>query len=104
MKIDKLKKHLPTVSNYLDKKRKSKETGLPKRLRPREIWSLWIQIVLNSGLIIALFNLMVDRDDYLTEAGPAIVLVVCLLLLIYALISAVRLRRFHEKIRGQKLA
>ena len=48
--------------------------------------------------------MMDDRDDYVSEAGPAIALVICLLLLIYALISAVRMRRAFEKTRGLRLA
>jgi len=104
MDTAKIKTHLPTVSKYLEKRRKAKQNQLPKHLRPREIWPVWIQLVLHAGLIVTLFNLMVDRDDYVTEAGPAIALVICLLILIYTLISAVRLRRVYDKIRGQKLA
>ncbi len=104
MKTAAIKTHLPTLSGYLEKRKKAKQNQLPKHLRPPEIWPVWIQIFLNTGLIIALWNLMVDRDDFLTEAGPAIALVVCFLLLIYTLISAVRLRGFYEKTRGQRLA
>jgi len=99
-----IKKHLPTVPKYLEKRRKAKQNQLPKHLRPLPIWPIGIQLVLNAGLIVALFNLMVDRDDYLTEAGPAIILVVCLLILIYTLITAFRLRHVHDKTRGQKWA
>jgi hypothetical protein len=104
MNTAKMKTHLPTISTYLEKRKKAKHNRLPKHLRPPEVWPLWIQLALNSGLIIALSNLMVDRDDFLTEAAPAIALVVCLLLLIYTLITAVRLRAFYHKIRGQRLA
>jgi hypothetical protein len=104
MDVAKLKSRLPTIPNYLEKRRKAKQNRLPKHLRPPEIWPIWIQIALNSGLIITLYNLMVDRDDYMTEAGPAIVLVVCLLLLIYTLISAFRLRYIYPSGRGRKLA
>ncbi len=72
MNTAKIKTHLPTVTNYLEKRKKAKQNRLPKHLRPPEIWPLWIQIALNSGLIIALSNMMVDRDDFLTEAAPAI--------------------------------
>ena len=98
------KKHLPTVSGYWERRKKARRNQLPRHLRPPEIWPIWIQIALNAGLLCALFNLLVDRDEYLTEAGPAIVLVICFLLLIYTLITAFRLRRFYEKTRGQRLA
>ena len=99
-----IKAHLPTVAGYLEKRNRTKLNQLPKHLRPPEIWPLWIQVALNTGLIIGLWNLTVDRDDFLTEAGPAIALVVCFLVLIYTLISAVRLRAFYEKTRGQRLS
>jgi hypothetical protein len=95
---------LPTFSAWLEKRRKARRNRLPKHLRPPEIWPIWIQIALNSGLIVTHFNLMIDRDDYLTEAGPAIAMVLCFLFLIYTLISAVRLRRHHESLRGRRLA
>jgi len=104
MNTAKIKTHLPTVSRYLEKRKKAKQNRLPKHLRPPEIWPIWIQLVLNSALIITLANLMVDRDDFLTEAGPAIALVVCFLVLIYTLISAVRMRHFYDNLRGQRLA
>ena len=104
MNTSKIKARLPTIPKYLEKRRKAKQNRLPKHLRPLQIWPIWIQIALNSGLIITLYNLMVDRDDYMTEAGPAIVLVVCLLLLIYTLITALRLRHTYALLRGKKLA
>ncbi len=104
MNTAKIKAHLPTIPKYLEKRRKAKQNQLPKHLRPPEIWPLWIQILLNTGLIITLANLMVDRDDYLTEVVPAVVLVICLMFLIYTFISAFRIRRSYEKTRGQKLA
>lgn len=104
MNTNKMKTHLPTVAAYMDKRRKAKENRLPKHLRPLPTWPIWIQLFLNSALVIALFNMMVDRDDYLTEAGPAIALVACLLLLIYTLISSIQLRRRYYNIRGARLA
>src|SRR5882757_3176957 len=97
MDTAKIKKHLPTIPGYIEKRRKAKQNRLPKHLRPPEIWPIWIQILLNIGLIVALSNMMVDRDDYVTEAAPAIALVVCFLLQIYTLISAFRLRNFFAK-------
>ena len=104
MKSKKWLEHLPTVATYFEKRKKAKLNRMPKHLRPLEVWPLWIQLALNSALIIALFNLMVDRDDFLTEAAPAIALVICFLILVYTLITAIRLRRVYAKIRGQKLA
>jgi hypothetical protein len=104
MDIAKLKAHLPTIPQYLEKRRKAKQNRLPKHLRPLDVWPLWVQIALNSGLIMTLYNLMVNRDDYLSEAGPALVMVGCLLLLIYTLISAVQKRHIYHNIRGQRLA
>jgi hypothetical protein len=104
MDTGKIKKHLPTIPRYLEKRRKRKQNQLPKHLRPPEVWPIWIQMVLNSALVITLYNLIVDRDDYLTEAGPAIILVVCLLVLIYTLITALRLRQTYQNTRGRRLA
>jgi len=100
----KIKTHLPTIAHYLDERRKAKANQLPKHLRPPEVRPLWVQIFLNSALIVTLCNLMADRDDFMSEAGPAITLVVCLLLLIYTLITALRMRHIYENSRGQKLA
>jgi hypothetical protein len=104
MDKSKLREKLPTIPNYLEKRRKARENRLPKHLRGPEVWPIWVQILLNSALVVTLYNLMVSRDDYLTEAGPAIVMVGCLLLLIYTLISALRLRHIYQKIRGARLA
>ena len=100
----KIRTHLPTIARYLEKRRKAKANQLPKHLRPPEVRPLWIQLILNSAIILTLCNLMADRDDFMSEAGPAVTLVVCLLLLIYTLITAMRLRHIHENSRGQKLA
>lgn len=104
MDMNKWMAYLPTVSAYVRKRRLAKHNRLPKHLRPPEIWPLWIQIALNSGLIIALCNLMIGRDDYLTEAGPAVAMVVCFLFQIFTLIEAVRYRRHYAKTRGSRLA
>jgi hypothetical protein len=95
---------LPTLTRILENRQKAKRNRLPKHLRPIPLWPIGVQMVLNAGLGITLTNLMLDRDEYLSEFGPAIALVACLLLLIYTLISAVRLRRLHDQTRGQKWA
>jgi hypothetical protein len=99
----KIKTHLPTIPKYLEKRRKAKQNRLPKHLRPPEVWPIWLQLVLNIGILMTLWNLMIDKDDYLTEAAPAVILVVCFLFLIYTFISGFRLRRLHDKVRGQTL-
>src|ERR1700752_2937053 len=104
MDKSKIRAHLPTIPSYLERRRKKKANQLPKHLRPLAIFPIWIQIILNSAILITLYNLMVDRDDFMTEAGTAIVLVVCLLFLIYTLITALRLRQTYIKVRGQRLA
>jgi len=99
-----IKNYFPTFAAWRDRRRKQRQNQLPKHLRPPVIWPIWIQIALNTGLIIMLCNLMIDRDDYLTEAGPAIAMIVAFLFLIFTLIEAVRYRRHYEKIRGARLA
>jgi hypothetical protein len=100
----KMKQYLPTMAAYWDKHRKARQNRLPKHLRPPVIWPIWVQIALNSGMIIALSNLMIGRDDYLTEAGPAIAMTLAFLFMIFTLIEAVRYRRRYVKIRGARLA
>lgn len=89
----KFKQHLPTLSGYIEKRRKAKHNQLPKHLRPVPTWPIGVQLLLNAALIVTLYNMMVDREEYLTEAGPAVLLIVCLLLLIYTFISAFQLKR-----------
>ena len=104
MDVAKIRKHLPTVAAWWDRRRKEKENRLPRHLRPPAIWPLWIQVALNIGLIVTLWNLMIGRDDYLTEAGPAITMGICFLVLIFTIIESVRMRRFYDKRRGVKLS
>jgi len=99
-----IKAYLPTAAAWWDKRRKERQNRLPRHLRPPAIWPLWVQIALNTGLIVTLCNLMINRDDYLTEAGPAISMGVCFLFLIFTIIEAVRKRRFYVKMRGARLA
>ncbi len=99
----KLKEHLPTIPNYLEKRRKAKENQLPKHLRPIPVWPIGVQMILNAALILTLYNMMIDREEYLTEAGPAIVLVVALLVLISTFINAFRLKRRYAGIKGSRL-
>ena len=97
------KQVLPTLAGYLEKRRAAARNRLPKHLRPLPRWPILLQMALNLGLIVTLSTLMINRDDYLTEAGPAAGLVVCLLLLIYTLISALQLRHQYQKAPGYRL-
>ena len=96
--------YLPTVSAYVKKRRLAKQNQLPKHLRPLALWPLWIQMALNSALIVVLCNLMIDQDDFVTEAAPAMVMIVAFLFLIFTLIEAIRYCRAYVNIRGSRLA
>ena len=102
MDKQKIKNALPTVSRYLEKRQAAKKNQLPKHLRPLPRWPIAIQIVLNLAIIVTLSTLMLNRDDYLTEAGPAVGLVLSLLFLIYTLISALQLRQRYQKVPGHR--
>ena len=104
MKREALKKHIPTVVGYLERREEAKRNRLPKHLRPLPRWPLFLQIGLNVGIFITLCWLMINRDEFMTEATPALGLVICLLLLIYTLISALQLRQRYAKLPGQRLA
>ena len=106
MKINKdaLTKHLPTVMTHLERRRKKAENQLPKHLRPLPRWPIVLQMVLNVAIAFTLAWLMINRDDFMTEAVPALGLVVCLLLLIYTLISALQLKLRYHKLPGHRLA
>lgn len=100
----KLKKALPTVMGYLEKRKKAKQNQLPRHLRPLGKGPIWFQMGLNAGLFFTLCWLMWNRDEFVTEAAPAIGLVVCLLLLIYTLITALQLRARYDKLPGHRWA
>ncbi len=104
MNKGKLRDYFPTLPKLLEKRRRAKENLLPKHLRPRPVWPIGVQVLLNVGLLVTLYNMMIDRDDYASEAAPAIVLVICLLLLIYTFLSAVRLKHRYAVGRGRRLA
>ncbi|OGR90136.1 MAG: hypothetical protein A2992_08955 [Elusimicrobia bacterium RIFCSPLOWO2_01_FULL_59_12] len=104
MNRDTLKKALPTLMGHLERRRKVAQNQLPKHLRPLPRWPIVIQLALNSGIFITLSWLMLNRDEFLTEATPALGLVVCLLLLIYTLISAMRLKQRYKHLPGRRLA
>lgn len=104
MNLTTLKRYVPTFMAYWEKRQRAARNKLPKHLRPPAVWPAWIQILVNLSVIFALWTLMVNKDEYLTEAGPAITLVVCLLLLIYTVINAVRMRVHYRQTPGQRWA
>ena len=99
-----LARHLPTLANWLDQRAEEKRNQLPEHLRPRPNWPIWIQIVLNLGIIYTLCHLMFYRDDYFTEAGPASVLGICTFLIIFTIIEGIRYFRRYRGLEGQKLS
>lgn len=99
-----MKEHIPTFVGIYEKRKLAKKNRLPKHLRPISLWPIAGQMALNIGILSALLNVIVNKDEYLTDAGPAISMVVCLLLLIYTVISAVHLKKLHTSSRGAKLA
>jgi hypothetical protein len=103
MNRETFKKKLPTVAAYLEKRRERARNRLPRHLRPLSRGPVYFQMVLNAAIFITLSWLMINRDDFLTEAAPALGLVVCLLLLIYTLIKALQLKQQFQKAPGQRL-
>src|SRR5262245_48578156 len=102
MKTEKLKKALPTVAAYLERRREHARNQLPKHLRPLPYWPIYLQMVLNIAITSTLIWLMLSRDEFMTEAAPALGLVICLLLLIYTLISALQLKQQYDKAPGYR--
>jgi len=101
---EKLKKALPTVVNYLERRKKLRLNQLPRHLRPLSLWPIGVQLALNTGLFITLSWLMMNRDEFVTEAAPAIGLVISFLLLIYTLRTALYLRQRYYKLPGYRWA
>jgi hypothetical protein len=99
-----LARHLPTVATWLEQRAEGKRNQLPEHLRPRPVWPIWIQIVLNVGLAYTLCHLMFYRDDYFTEAGPASILGICTFLLIFTIIEGIRYYRHYRGRDGQRLS
>ena len=103
MKEETLKKALPTLMNHLERRRKAAKNQLPRHLRPLPRWPIALQMLLNLAIVITLSTLMIQRDEFVTEAAPALGMVVCLLLLIYTLISALQLKQRYQKTPAQRL-
>jgi hypothetical protein len=97
-------RHMPTMAQWLDKRAAVKRNRLPDHLRPRPVWPLWIQIVLNIGIAYTLIHLMFNRDEYYTETGPAFIIGVCLFLLIFTIIEGLTYRTRYRGKPGARLA
>jgi len=85
-------------------RRRDARNRLPKHLRAPARWPIALQLFLNAALILTLCTLMLNKDDYLTDAGPAIVLVICLLLLIYTVVEGFRIKTQYRRERGRRWA
>jgi hypothetical protein len=104
MNRDKLKASLPTIMAFWERREQRLRNQLPRHLRPLPSWPIWLQIALNIGIAITLASLMANRDEFFSEAVPAMGMVICLLLCIYTLISAVQLKSRYLKTPLHKLA
>ena len=63
-----------------------------------------LQIIFNLAIFIALLTLILNKDEYVTDAGPAITMVICLMGLIYTVISGFKMRTRYQNTRGARLA
>ena len=99
-----LKRYVPTVAQWLQKRADVKKNRLPEHLRPRPVWPVWIQIALNILIAYTLLHLMLNRDEYFTETGPAFTLGVCTFMLIFTIIEGIRYRNRYRGKPGAKLA
>jgi hypothetical protein len=100
----KWRRALPTAAKWVDKRNQEKRKQLPAHLRPRPVWPIWIQILLNLAITYTLMHLMFNRDEYFTEAAPAFTLGICMFLLIYTIIQGMRFRTRYRGKPGARLA
>ena len=91
-----LREKLPTLFNLINQRREAARNRLPKHLRPPSRGPILVQLALNAGLIVVLCTIMLNKDDYVSEAGPAIALIVCLLFLIGTVATAVHYRKLYR--------
>ena len=59
---EKLKKAMPTVMGYIERREKAAQNQLPKHLRPLPGYPVFVQIALNAGIIFTLPWLMLNRE------------------------------------------
>ena len=104
MRLKLVNRYMPTVAQWLDKRAAAKRNRLPEHLRPRPVWPLWIQIILNAAIAYTLVHLMWNRDEYYTETGPAFIIGICIFLLIFTLIEGLTYRTRYRATSGARLA
>jgi len=102
MNRDVLKEKIPTFLSWWETRQKARQNQLPRHLRPMPIWPVKVQCVLNLAVFYFLYSLMVDQDDYLTDAGPAMIMAACLILLLFTLPTAIRMKRRYQGLPGQR--
>jgi|GEM_PF-1843054 len=98
-----LKHYVPTVAGWLEKRAAIKKNRLPEHLRPRAVWPIWIQIILNAAIAYTLLHLMFNRDEYFTETGPALTLGICIFLLIFTIIEGFLYKNRYRGKPGARL-
>jgi len=96
VKRETLKKAVPTLMGYVERREKAAQNQLPKHLRPLSAGPVYIQLALNTAIVFTLCWLMMNRDEFMTEAAPALGLVICLLFLIYSLITALKMKHRYR--------
>ena len=102
MKTMNLKEKMPTFVGYMEKRREAKRNQLPKHLRPLSMIPIYVQLALNTAIIIALAWLMLNQDEFVTEAAPAMVMVICFFLLIFTLVEAFQLHNRYKGLKGER--
>jgi hypothetical protein len=70
-----LKRKIPTFIGYWEKRQLAARNRLPKHLRPPARWPIVVQMALNIAILITLSTLMMNKDEYVTDAGPAITVI-----------------------------
>jgi len=104
MANDFVERYLPTVHAFLENRREMKSNQLPEHLRPISTFPIYLQIIINLGVSYTLISLMWNRDDVFSEGKAAAVIAVCMFLIIFSIVQAVRLKRRFRDLGGQRLA
>jgi len=99
-----LKRSLPTFYGFWERRRKAAHNRLPKHLRPPARWPIALHIALNLGIIAALGSLIFNIDDFTTDAVPAVVMIICVLMLFYTVINGLHLNHRFKNIDGHRWA
>src|SRR6185437_6515176 len=100
-----LKRNLPTFFEFVERLKKAlQKPKLPKHLQPFSLAPLYVQLGLNSALIVTNLWLIWNKDEFMTDVGPAIPMTICLLFLFFVAVSAFQMRTRFVKGRGSRLA